>query len=263
MPIPPPVDISHFCRYYAHGYAAAFVETAKQIGVSLTGELRACARCSIAKGKRSPVPKIASFRSVHPLPRVFVDLSERRPVQSVGGCSYLMIIKYEFSRYGWITSCRTKSDAAGVFQFFLADIHCRGMPSVVESVHAPRTAARLPEESLSSYVRSLDFGRSSPRTTYRNSTVWWGVGLVSSRKTPTPPASNRHVVFLTCRFHRLVLCRPGHGFGRERCSTDRQWRLAPAITQHTTLFSAWHQNPDAGAFEAGIRPRSPRQKSQV
>ena len=83
-----------------------------------------------------PVPRTTSSRSVRPLQRVFVDLSGPRPVLSVGGALYIMLIKDDFSRYGWTFFLKNKSDAADAFQFFLADIRSHGVPSVLECVRS-------------------------------------------------------------------------------------------------------------------------------
>ena len=93
------IDINDFHVSYAHGHALSLVETARQLGITLTGELFPCLGCSMAKWKRLPIPKTTSSRSTRPLQRVFVDLSGPRPVQSIGGAQYIMIVKDDYSRY--------------------------------------------------------------------------------------------------------------------------------------------------------------------
>ena len=91
------IDVHDFHVSHAHGHALSLVETARQLGITLTGELFPCSGCSMAKGKRLPIPKTTSSRSTRPLQRVFVDLSGPRPVQSIGGAQYIMIVKDDYS----------------------------------------------------------------------------------------------------------------------------------------------------------------------
>ncbi|CAM9532660.1 unnamed protein product, partial [Laminaria digitata] len=102
------------------------------LGFRLTGDFRACAACSMSKGKRQPLRKATLSRSESPLQRVFVDLSGPKHTQSVGGALYLMLIKGDFSRFGWTHVMKQKSDAGATFQRFLTDIRDSAKPSVVE-----------------------------------------------------------------------------------------------------------------------------------
>lgn len=90
----------------------------------------------MAKGKRQPLRKTTLCRSERPLQRVFVDLSGPKPTQSVGGASYIMLIKDDFSRFGWTYFMKNKSDAGATFKRFLTDIRDSTKPSVVECVRS-------------------------------------------------------------------------------------------------------------------------------
>ena len=90
----------------------------------------------MAKGKRLPIPKTTSSRSTRPLQRVFVDLSGPRPVQSIGGAQYIMIVKDDYSHYSCTFFLTKKSEAADAFKIFLADLRDQCIPSTVESVRS-------------------------------------------------------------------------------------------------------------------------------
>ena len=63
------------------------------MGVKLTGTLKPCEGCSIAKGLRAPIPKSTSCRSTERLGRVFVDLSGKKEVVGPGGKKYAMVFR--------------------------------------------------------------------------------------------------------------------------------------------------------------------------
>ena len=70
------------------------------------------------------------------LHRVFVDLSGPKPTQSVGGALYIMLIKDDFSHFGWMYLLSKKSGAGATLRRFLADIRDSTKPSVVECARA-------------------------------------------------------------------------------------------------------------------------------
>ncbi|CAM9457219.1 unnamed protein product, partial [Laminaria digitata] len=83
------MDVNDMHVSYAHAQLEILHETAKQLDFRLTGGFRACAGCSMSKGKRQPLRKTTLNRSERPLQRVFVDLSGPKHTQSVGGrCTY-------------------------------------------------------------------------------------------------------------------------------------------------------------------------------
>ena len=111
----PPIDVNvmHVC--YGHVNEALLRAKAKQLGIVLKGELSGCAGCSMAKGKRLPIPKTTMSRSTKPLERVFIDLAGPKPMPSAGGANYIMLLKDDYTRYGWIALLRQKSDATAAF----------------------------------------------------------------------------------------------------------------------------------------------------
>ena len=130
------IDINDLHVSYAYGHGFSLVETARQLGITLAKELFPCSGCSMAKWRRLPIPKITFSRSTRPLQRVFVDLSGPRPVQSIWGARYIMIVKDDYSQYSWIFSLRRKSESADAFKFFSPTF-------VTKASHLPSRVYRL------------------------------------------------------------------------------------------------------------------------
>ncbi|CAN0507934.1 unnamed protein product, partial [Laminaria digitata] len=65
------------------------------------------------------------------LGRVFVDLSGPKVVESIGRKRFTLIVRDDFSRHTWVYFMRHKSDAAELFEQFLADVRADGVPSKV------------------------------------------------------------------------------------------------------------------------------------
>ena len=108
-----PMGINDMHVSYAHAHAGGLHETARQLGSRLTGNVRASGGC----WKRQPLRKTTLSRSERPLQRVFVDLAGPKPTQFSGGALY-MLIKDDFSCFGWTYFMRQKSDASATFKRF-------------------------------------------------------------------------------------------------------------------------------------------------
>ena len=79
-----------------------------------------------AKVSRSP-----RTRRDKKLGTVFVDLSGLKVVESLGRKQYTLTVRDEFSRYTWEYDMPHTSDAAKLFERFLADSRAIGVPSTV------------------------------------------------------------------------------------------------------------------------------------
>ena len=79
MPVPPTVDINLFHASYGHAHEGLLRQTAKDLGVTLTGELQPCTGCSMAKGLRKGISSSTENRATKKLGRVFVDLNGPKP----------------------------------------------------------------------------------------------------------------------------------------------------------------------------------------
>ena len=68
------VDINEFHCSFRHVHNELLLETAKQCGVTLTGELQECEGSSMAKGRRKPIAKTTKIRADERGGRVFLDV---------------------------------------------------------------------------------------------------------------------------------------------------------------------------------------------
>ena len=112
------------------------------------------------KGKRLSTPKTTSPRSTRPLQRVFVDLFEPRPVHSIGGAQYIMIVKDDYSRHFWTFFLGKKSESANVFNIVYADMRDKAsrLPLIVYDPTAGENSLKRPSRS---WAGTAVFARSS------------------------------------------------------------------------------------------------------
>ncbi|CAM9259353.1 unnamed protein product, partial [Laminaria digitata] len=111
-------------------------ETAKLLEIELSGTLRPYTGCYMVKGYRKPIPNSTKSRASEKLGRVFVDLSGPKRTPSLLGKRYVMLVMDDFTRHAWLYFLKHKSDAAGTFRKFLADVRADGVPSKVENVRS-------------------------------------------------------------------------------------------------------------------------------
>ena len=135
LPNKPAVYINDF-----HCAAGTFHEvlhrkTAKQQAVVLEGELLECRGWSMAKGLRKGI-KQSTHTNREEAQDNFVDLSGPRVVESLGRKQYTLNVRDIFSRYPWVYYMRHKSDAAALFEQFLACSRAGGVTSTVVIVRS-------------------------------------------------------------------------------------------------------------------------------
>ena len=79
------VDINEFLCSFGLVRKDLLLETTKQRGVTLTGELPEYEGCSMAKGRRKPIAKTTKRRADKCASRVFLDVCQPKSVRSMGG----------------------------------------------------------------------------------------------------------------------------------------------------------------------------------
>ena len=149
-----PVDINAFHAAHAHAHQGALRKTAKQMGVTLKGELHECKDCSMVMGIRIPIFSKTHGRAAKRLFRVIVDLGGEKHIASMGGNKYPMIVRDDFSRQVWMYFVSHKYDAASAFEKFLADLRVENTPSEVAIVRSDN-------------VRKIIYGRKIRKTLSR------------------------------------------------------------------------------------------------
>ena len=117
------------------------LETAKQRGVALTGDLHECEGCSMVKGRKKPIAKTTKSRADKQGGHVFLDVCGPKSVQSMGGKEYILfMVKDYFSRFSAVYFMRSKSEVSKYFKQYLADHRFSGTPSPVETVRTDDAA---------------------------------------------------------------------------------------------------------------------------
>ncbi|CAN0364711.1 unnamed protein product, partial [Scytosiphon promiscuus] len=129
-------DINEFHCTYGHAHEVLLKATAKQIGQKTSGTLRECYGCSMAKGLSRPIARSTHTRAVKKLARVFVDLSGRAALPSLGGKWYIMIVRDDCTRWTRVFFLRKMSGAATAFERYLAEVRADGTPSEVLAVRS-------------------------------------------------------------------------------------------------------------------------------
>ena len=91
------VDIKVSHCLHAHSNEVLARETPKPPGAKLTGKLRPCTGCYMAKGYRKPIPNGTHSRATEKLGRIFVDSSGSKRTPSLLGRRYVMLVKDDYS----------------------------------------------------------------------------------------------------------------------------------------------------------------------
>ncbi|CAN0478505.1 unnamed protein product, partial [Discosporangium mesarthrocarpum] len=71
-----------------HAHEAALRKTARSMGVKLTRKLEPCPGCAMGKSIRLAIPSHSTDRAVSKLGRLFMDLSGKKAVPSLGGVQF-------------------------------------------------------------------------------------------------------------------------------------------------------------------------------
>ena len=91
-------------------------ETAKQMGIKVTGAREYCDGCGEAKATRRAVPRETKVKSGRPLQRVFTDLTGPYPA-SAGGARYYVLVVDDNTNVGWPLFLRDKSGPTLCYAF--------------------------------------------------------------------------------------------------------------------------------------------------
>ncbi|CAB1119977.1 unnamed protein product [Ectocarpus sp. CCAP 1310/34] len=97
---PRSININDLHVSLGHTNDANARETAKQLGIQVTGTRGYCAGCGEAKAIRRSVPKETKAKAGRPFGRVFIDLTGPYP-PSTGGARYCMMVVDDYSNVGW------------------------------------------------------------------------------------------------------------------------------------------------------------------
>ena len=101
-------DINDLHISLGHAHEGNLSETAKQMGIRVTGTLVPCSECAAAKGIRRSVSRSTARRATKPLELLYGDLSGAMPA-STGGSVYCFFIVDCYSNLGWPIFLKDKS----------------------------------------------------------------------------------------------------------------------------------------------------------
>ena len=99
---PSSMNVNDFHNSVDHTNVKTLYETAKQMGIKLTGIQEYCDGCAAAKAVKRTVPKVvdSSRESSRPFQRIFMDLTGGYP-KFTGGAKYLMQLLDDYTNFGW------------------------------------------------------------------------------------------------------------------------------------------------------------------
>ena len=115
---PSSMNVNHVHNSLGHANVKDLYETAKQMGMKLTGIQEYCDGCAAAKAIKRTVPKAvdSSRKSSRPFQRIFMDLAGGYP-KSTGDAKYLMQLLDDYTNFGWTVFLGDKSGPTVVRAF--------------------------------------------------------------------------------------------------------------------------------------------------
>ena len=166
------VDINNFHCSFDHVHEGLLRETAKQQHINLTGTLRECQGCSIAKGRAKTISTTTRTRAVKPGGRIFLHVCWEKSVQSIEGKKYMVMIRNDLTSLGSMLSisCAAKTR-------FPEASDTTSQTSVLLVYHAPQeqyaltTLQSLRVRRLLIFTGSGVSGKNSPLQTVRSLSV--------------------------------------------------------------------------------------------
>jgi hypothetical protein len=112
------LDINTAHDIYGHVSEQALRDTFKSINTQLTGTLRTCEGCSLAKAKAKKVSKLSTTKSTVAGERIFVDISGPYK-KSIVGSDYWVLVVDEHTGKSWSFFTKKKSNLSVIIDNFL------------------------------------------------------------------------------------------------------------------------------------------------
>lgn len=131
-----PTDINEY--HCAHGHVDELMLkfTANQEGIQLGGKMRECLGCSMAKILDRPIAASTSTRAAEKLEKVFVGMSGKMGVSSLGGKRYIFVVSDDCTRWTRVYFLRDKSEATSAFKMYLAEYRAEGTDAQMMTVQS-------------------------------------------------------------------------------------------------------------------------------
>ena len=176
-------DINDLHVSLGHAHEGNLRETAKQMGIRVTGTLVPCSECAAAKGIRRSISRSTVRRATKPLELLYGDLSGAMPA-STGGSVCCFFIVDCYSNLGWPIFLKDKSadTVTHAFRAFRAAIKPLREKRGSREPSAPTTGRNFLTNLFPTLCFSTASAASSPPSTGRSATVAWSGGSPWSRK---------------------------------------------------------------------------------
>ncbi|CAM9430113.1 unnamed protein product [Scytosiphon promiscuus] len=129
-----PPDINEYHCAHGHSDETLLKLTAGQQGIQLGGKMRECLGCSLAKTLERPIATSTLPRAAEKLERVFVGLSGKMNVSSLGGRQYVLFVRDGCTQWTRVYFLRDASDATTAFKTYLAEYRGEGTNSQIMTV---------------------------------------------------------------------------------------------------------------------------------
>ena len=114
-------DIIEFHQVLGHPAEQITRDTARMMGVQLSGSWRPCVHCSESRVCRYAVPKSTENRADRRAGRLFIDLSGPFHETSLGGNRFVLLCVDDYTRFKIICFLKRKSEAANAFRDIIHD----------------------------------------------------------------------------------------------------------------------------------------------
>lgn len=121
-----PTNIKNYHDSHGHGHEKLLRFTAEQQGVELTdGPLINCVGCSMSKGQVKPVKRARTTAQLRRFFAFFSMWGGRMQLKSIARSWYTLIIRNDCTCWTRISFLKLKSDAADVFEKYLAEYRAK------------------------------------------------------------------------------------------------------------------------------------------
>ena len=122
------IDVNDLHCFLGHAHDAILRDTARQMGIKVTGRLGYCDGCAGGKGIHKAVAKSTSCRAEKRMQRLYVPTS-------AGGARYCLMIVDDATNLGWQIFLPDKSTATVTLGFptFLSAVYVYGQPECLRA----------------------------------------------------------------------------------------------------------------------------------
>jgi hypothetical protein len=123
--LPKSMDINKLHDTLGHKGEGLLRKTCKHLGIKVTGELKACEACGIAKAKQKSLSKTTSNKATKPGQRLFFDTAGPY-APTVSGNTLIFCITDDYSRFSWVYFGKLKSQIGQHVKALVTQLKAKG-----------------------------------------------------------------------------------------------------------------------------------------